>query len=74
MVRKGLKLIGLNIKNKLMIKLDQNNCIGCGLCVNLCPECFKFNGEGKVEVKEGCLTDNIQNIIDSCPMQAISEE
>ncbi len=57
-----------------MIKIDQNNCIGCGLCVNLCPECFKFNSEGKVEVKGDCVTDNIQNIIDSCPMQAISQE
>ncbi|HNW55702.1 MAG TPA: ferredoxin [bacterium] len=57
-----------------MIKVNQDSCIGCGLCINLCPECFKFNSEAKAEVKDGCSATNLQSVIDSCPMQAISEE
>ena len=30
--------------------VDQELCIGCGMCESLSPDVFKVNGEGKAEV------------------------
>jgi ferredoxin len=60
----------------LKIEVNKENCIGCGLCVNICPEVFAIDENGKSEV----LEDNIEkfkNAIDdsirSCPVNAIEE-
>ena len=29
--------------------VDQETCIGCGLCPSVCPEVFKMNDDGKAE-------------------------
>ena len=29
--------------------VDQDMCIGCGLCEGTCPEVFRMNDEGKAE-------------------------
>ena len=31
-------------------KVDENACIGCGLCENTCPEVFKMNEDNIAEV------------------------
>ena len=58
------------------IKVDKQKCLGCGLCVNLCPEVFKLK-DGKSEVKEKVDLEknknSIKESIDSCPVQAISQ-
>jgi ferredoxin len=38
------------------VKVDQDLCIGCGLCESLCPEVFRLSAEGKSEVvnPDGC--------------------
>lgn len=58
------------------IKIDKDKCLGCGTCVALSPGVFVLNAEGKAEVKNptGDSEENIQNVIDSCPVQAISWE
>ena len=33
------------------IKVDKQKCLGCGLCINLCPEVFELK-DGKSQVKE----------------------
>ena len=51
--------------------VDQELCIGCGLCTTLCPDVFELNAEGKAEaVNEG----EVQDAIDNCPVTAISVE
>lgn len=55
-------------------KIDEEKCIGCGLCTSLAPDTFEMGDDGKAHVKnpDGSSQDDIQNSIDSCPVQAIS--
>jgi len=57
-----------------MLKIDSEKCIGCGLCVSMCANVFAMNEEvHKAEVISQEVGEcNIQNCIDSCPTQAIS--
>jgi ferredoxin len=57
----------------MVIKVDQNKCIGCGRCTEVCPDTFRLNAEGKSEVigenKECALS-----AADQCPVEAIYVE
>ena len=57
------------------VRVDKQKCLGCGLCINLCPEVFELE-DGKSKVKENVdlekNKDSIKEAIDSCPVQAIS--
>lgn len=57
-------------------KVDQEKCLGCGTCAALCPKTFEMGEDGKAQVKNppGDPESEIQNAIDSCPVQAISWE
>ena len=55
-----------------MVKVNQNGCIGCGLCVGLCPETFRMNDQGKSEVINDKVTDCVKNAVEACPVQVIS--
>ncbi len=54
--------------------VDRNVCIGCGTCVALCPAVFQLGDDGKSKVVNGKAVgeDEIQQAIDSCPVQCIS--
>lgn len=53
-------------------KVNEEVCIGCGTCESLCPKVFKVeNGKSKV-ISEDCGECNCQEVIDSCPVSAIS--
>lgn len=58
--------------------VDENLCIGCGLCEQTCPEVFKVNDEGIAEVIEPDpgpeLYDGARDSADACPVMAISIE
>ncbi len=55
-------------------KVNQEICIGCGTCESLCPKVFKLeNGKSQV-ISEECDDCNCQEVIDSCPVSAISME
>lgn len=55
-----------------MVKVDQNKCVGCSLCVGMCPETFRLNANGKSEVISGETTDCAKNAASACPVGAIS--
>lgn len=57
--------------------IDQDECIGCGACEEMCPEVFRLDsGMGKAEViqEEGGPEDLIQEAMDNCPVECIHWE
>lgn len=59
----------------MKVKVDQENCIGCGMCIDICPKVFKYNDEGKSEpVSEEVpedLKDKTLEAKNVCPVDAI---
>lgn len=55
-----------------MVKVDQDKCIGCGMCAGLCPETFQINANGKAEVINNQVTDCAKNAASNCPVEVIS--
>lgn len=59
-----------------VLKVDKEVCIGCGTCVVLATKSFKLDAEGKSEPinPPGDTPEAIKEAIDSCAVQAITEE
>ncbi len=56
------------------VYIDEDECIGCGSCEEICPEVFRLNGEmDKAEVikPEGGPEALIQEAMDTCPVSCI---
>lgn len=53
--------------------VEQEECTGCGLCEDTCPEVFRLNYDGVSEVHdpEGVSEEEIQEVIDTCPVECI---
>jgi len=61
----------------LKVIIDQDECIGCEACVELCPEVFSFNDDkGKAFVLEDADAGEecVDEAIASCPAACISKE
>lgn len=54
--------------------VDPVKCIGCTLCVSICPKVFEMQADGKSKAvnPNGEPTDAIEKAIASCPATAIS--
>ena len=54
--------------------VNQDTCIGCGLCISTVPEVFEVNADVKAEAYGHTTEQNksaVQEAIDACPVQAI---
>lgn len=55
--------------------VDQDICIGCGLCVSIADSIFTFNDEGKAENYLGEINQDLINLAEeaasNCPVDAI---
>ena len=61
----------------MQVDVDHDLCIGCGTCIDLCPEVFEWaeedekaraaDSEVPAELEELC-----QEAVESCPTDAIS--
>jgi ferredoxin len=59
------------------VYIDEEECIGCGSCVEICPEVFQMQeGDEKAQVlkPEGGPPDLIQEAMDTCPVSCIHWE
>jgi len=55
--------------------VDEDLCIGCGHCQEVCPQVFELVDEkSNVVGPDKCGSCNCQEAIDTCPVQAISWE
>lgn len=56
--------------------VNQNTCIGCGLCVGTCPDVFSMDSDTKaVAINQPVpaqLEEDVVSAKDSCPVNAIS--
>ena len=82
LMAKGLKFAllvskGLPNQFKMKVKVDKNKCLGCGLCVSLCPLIFELkNNKSQVKSKADLEKhkDCIKEAVENCPVQAIKIE
>ena len=61
----------------MIAKIDNEQCTGCGLCVDTCPEVFELGDDiAKVivdTVPENAI-DTCREAADNCPVEAITIE
>jgi ferredoxin len=58
------------------LTLDQDLCIRCNLCVDTLPAVFRTGKDDLAEVynQNGASADEIQQVIDACPVACIGWE
>jgi ferredoxin len=57
--------------------VDQETCIGCGLCVETCPEVFEMaddKAKAKVDEVPEEAADTCREAAEDCPVEAITVE
>jgi ferredoxin len=57
----------------MIVSIDSDKCIGCGLCAQIAPDVFSLNAEGgyaEVIRKEG--SPAVEQAVKSCPVGCIS--
>ncbi len=61
----------------MKIKVNQENCIGCGLCASVAEDVFELNDDGisvaKVDTVPEDKQDEVKEAIEGCPVAAIQE-
>jgi len=57
----------------MVIKVDKEKCVGCGLCASICSEVFVLGKDGKATVKAQKKIPCVKEAIESCPVNAISQ-
>ncbi len=64
-------------ENSMDVFVDPDLCISCGTCIDLCPEVFDWDEEGKArslydEVPHD-LEECAREAVENCPVYAIKE-
>ncbi|MCL6473240.1 MAG: ferredoxin [Firmicutes bacterium] len=58
--------------------IDHDECIGDGICEQVCPEVFELRDDGLAYVIEGAVDDSLKDKIDEaiseCPTDSIAWE
>ncbi|MBI5603729.1 MAG: ferredoxin [Deltaproteobacteria bacterium] len=58
----------------MRVFIDEEECIACGTCIELCPDVFQMNEEiekAVVILPEGGPKECIEEAIESCPVSCI---
>ncbi|MDY6862462.1 MAG: ferredoxin [Thermodesulfobacteriota bacterium] len=61
---------------KKKVYIDQDECIGCGLCEESLPDVFRIDSNGISEVIDQDEFDEeaVQDVIDECPVECLRWE
>lgn len=58
--------------------IDRDDCIGCGICADTCPEVFRMADDGYAEVHvdevPSDVEDSAMEAMDGCPVSVINVE
>jgi len=56
------------------VTVDQETCIGCGNCQDVCPDVFIVEDDEKSHLKKGAPLDKecIEEAAQNCPVNAIT--
>ncbi len=59
----------------MAIVIDEDACMGCESCVEICPDVFEMNSDGDkaVVINDSADDDCVDEAIDSCPAEAITK-
>jgi len=55
--------------------IDEEACIGCGVCEEICPEVFQMNqslGFALVMNPGGADDDKLEEVLEACPVHCIT--
>ena len=61
----------------MIVKVDADICIGCGLCVNMAPEVFQMEEDKAVAVSDVVAEGQeevAKKMAEDCPVNAINVE
>ncbi len=61
----------------MRVVIDEEACIGCGVCCESCPEVFEMSDDKasvKVDEVPEEVMESCRDAMESCPVEAIQEE
>lgn len=62
----------------MKVMVNQETCIGCGMCIDVCPELFRINDDDKSECDLDKIPPELESKVieacDVCPVDAIETE
>ena len=61
----------------MRVKVDEETCIGCGLCAESCPEVFEMvddKARAKADEVPEEFVDTCREAAEDCPVEAIQVE
>lgn len=62
----------------MRVEVDQELCISCGACIDVCPDVFDWNEEDKaksiVDEVPADLEEEAHEAVKGCPTGAITED
>ncbi|OPY55949.1 MAG: Ferredoxin [Pelotomaculum sp. PtaU1.Bin035] len=61
----------------MRVDVDQDLCISCGTCIDICPDVFQWNEENKassaVDHIPADLEEQAHEAAENCPTEAITD-
>jgi len=60
------------LKNVVSLKLDQERCAGCGVCLSVCPHAVLSLTNGKIEIADRDACMECGACARNCPVEALT--